>query len=201
MNTEIAFQKCINPDCAAEFDCRQAMFKCPKCGELLDIKYNWDKVELPNKLSDISKRWATRNNKLDFSGVWRFRNLLNFCDDKYKVTVGEGQTILQQNDHVAKYVDMQKNCLHLQYEGLNPSGSFKDNGMSAALSHATMVGAKSCACTRPEILPHRSPSMPIIAALSALYSSVQAESLSENLARLWITAHRPSRFSAISMTA
>ena len=122
------------------------MFKCPKCGELLDIKYNWDKVQLPNKLSDISKRWATRNNKLDFSGVWRFRDLLNFCDDKYKVTVGEGQTILQQNDHVAKYVKMKPGTLHLQYEGLNPSGSFKDNGMTAALSHATMVGAKSCAC-------------------------------------------------------
>ena len=66
--------------------------------------------------------------------------------DKYKVTIGEGQTILQQNDAVAKYVGIGQGRLYLQYEGLNPSGSFKDNGMAAAFSHAMMVGAKSCAC-------------------------------------------------------
>jgi len=144
--TDAAYQKCINPACAAEFDCGQALFKCPKCGELLDAQYNWDKIEVPGKLSDFAKRWANRRNPLDFSGVWRFRELLSFCEDKYKVTIGEGQTILQQNDAVAKYADMKPGSLYLQYEGLNPSGSFKDNGMVAAFSHAKMVGAKSCAC-------------------------------------------------------
>jgi len=143
---ETAYQKCINPDCAAEFDVREVMFKCPRCGDLLDIRYNWDKIKVPKKLADFGKRWASRGNHLDFSGVWRFRELLNFCPDNYKVTIGEGQTILQQNDAVAEYVDMQPGCLYLQYEGLNPSGSFKDNGMAAAFSHAKMVGAKSCAC-------------------------------------------------------
>ena len=141
-----AFQKCINPDCGAEFDCAQAMFKCLRCGELLDIRYNWDKIEVPDKISDFGKRWASRDNHLDFSGVWRFRELLGFCEDKYKVTIGEGQTILQQNDSVAEYVDIRPGCLYLQYEGLNPSGSFKDNGMAAAFSHAKMVGVNSCAC-------------------------------------------------------
>ena len=144
--TDAAYQKCINPGCSAEFDCGQAMFKCPKCGELLDARYNWDKIEVPGKLSEFGRRWASRENRLDFSGVWRFRELLNFCGDEHKVSIGEGQTILQQNDNVAKHVDMADGCLYLQYEGLNPSGSFKDNGMSAAFSHAMMVGAKSCAC-------------------------------------------------------
>ena len=144
--TDAAYQKCINPDCGAEFDCGQSLFKCPACGELLDAVYNWNKIEVPDKLTDFAKRWATRNNRLDFSGVWRFRELLNFCEDKYKVTIGEGQTILQQNDGVAEYVDVKPGRLYLQYEGLNPSGSFKDNGMTAAFSHAMMVGAKSCAC-------------------------------------------------------
>jgi len=144
--TDAAFQKCINPDCGAEFDCGQSMFKCPDCGELLDIHYNWDKIEVPDKLGDFSKRWANRSNPIDFSGVWRFRELLNFCEDKYKVTIGEGQTILQQNDLIAEYVDIKPGRLYLQYEGLNPSGSFKDNGMAAAFSHAKMVGVKSCAC-------------------------------------------------------
>jgi len=146
MITEAAYQKCINPACGAEFDCSQVLFKCPECGELLDVLYNWDKIELPDKLSDFARRWANRNNKLDFSGVWRFRELLNFCPDEHKITIGEGQTILQRNDAVADYAGMKPGCLHLQYEGLNPSGSFKDNGMAAAFSHATAVGAKSCAC-------------------------------------------------------
>jgi threonine synthase len=95
MLTEVAYQECINPKCRAQFDCAQSFFKCPQCGELLDIKYNWDKVAVPKKLSDFAARWANRNNPLDYSGVWRFRDLLNFCDDRYKVTVGEGQTVLQ----------------------------------------------------------------------------------------------------------
>jgi threonine synthase len=36
--------------------------------------------------------------------------------------------------------------LFLQYEGMNPSGSFKDNGMTAAFTHARMVGVKRAAC-------------------------------------------------------
>ena len=144
--TDTAYQKCINPDCGAEFDCGQAMFKCPKCGELLDIRYNWDRIRVPGTLSEFAKRWASRDNRLDLSGVWRFRELLSFCEDAYKVTIGEGQTILQPNDAVAKYVDMEAGRLFLQYEGLNPSGSFKDNGMSAAFSHAKMVGASASAC-------------------------------------------------------
>jgi threonine synthase len=141
-----AFQKCINPDCAAEFDCSRALFKCPRCGELLDVVYDWDKLEVPAKLSDFAARWATRDTRLDLSGVWRFRELLDFSPDEYKVTIGEGQTILQRNDELAGQVDMQPGSLYLQYEGLNPSGSFKDNGMSAAFSHAKMVGAQSSAC-------------------------------------------------------
>src|SRR5439155_639999 len=83
----------------------------------------------------------------DFSGVWRFRELLPFYrreDDI--VTIGEGRTVLQQADLLAKQMKMQPGCLSLQYEGLNPSGSFKDNGMTAAFTHAHMVGAHRVAC-------------------------------------------------------
>ena len=63
---DLAYQKCINPACAAEFDTGQSFFKCPKCGELLDIRYNWNKIEVPKKLSDFAARWANKNNRLDF---------------------------------------------------------------------------------------------------------------------------------------
>ena len=141
-----AYQKCINPECAATFGCDEVIFECPKCGDLLDICYEWDKVELPKALSAFSKRWATRDNRLDFSGVWRFRELLDFCPDTSKVSVGEGQTLLQQNCGLAATLGMNPSCLYLQYEGMNPSGSFKDNGMTAAFSHATMVKAVASAC-------------------------------------------------------
>lgn len=146
MSEIYAFQKCINPDCGSTFDCGQTLFKCPQCAELLDIQYEWGKIPVPSKLADISSRWATKNNPLDFSGVWRFRDFLNYCEDQYKVTIGEGQTILQKNDLLAKELGIDPGCLLLQYEGLNPSGSFKDNGMTAAFSHAKMVGARSSAC-------------------------------------------------------
>jgi threonine synthase len=144
--TDHAYHECINPDCGSRFDCGQTLFKCPDCGELLDIRYDWDKIPLPAKLEYFAKRWATRDARLDFSGVWRFRELLDFCPDEHKVTIGEGQTILQQNDQLGAQLGISPGRLYLQYEGLNPSGSFKDNGMAAAFSHAKMVGIESCAC-------------------------------------------------------
>tara|TARA_R100000789_G_scaffold100028_1_gene108456 strand:+ start:2556 stop:3911 length:1356 start_codon:yes stop_codon:yes gene_type:complete len=115
-------------------------------GDLLDIRYDWDKIPVPSSLKEFETRWSTRNNPLDYSGVWRFRELFPFAPENQIVTIGEGQTVLQQNDGVAKYAGINSGGLYLQYEGMNPSGSFKDNGMTAASTHARMVGAKFTAC-------------------------------------------------------
>ena len=146
MQADAAYQKCINIDCGAQFDRGEVHFKCPACGDLLDICYDWDRLAVPDKLSDFAKKWATRNQPLNFSGVWRFGELLPFCEEQYRVTVGEGQTILQQNGGLATALGLRPDVLYLQYEGMNPSGSFKDNGMTAAFSHAKMVGAVASAC-------------------------------------------------------
>src|SRR5205823_1550163 len=58
----------------------------------------------------------------------------------------EGQTLLQRSEGTAAYVGLTGGQLYLQYEGLNPSGSFKDNGMAAAFTHARTIGAKRAAC-------------------------------------------------------
>ena len=141
-----AFQRCIAPLCRATFDVTDVITSCPDCGSLLDIDYEWDKLPVPRSLREFEARWANRRDPLDLSGVWRFRNLLPFAPDKEIVTIGEGQTILQENRAVGSYVGMDPGRLFLQYEGLNPSGSFKDNGMTAASTHARMVGAKVAAC-------------------------------------------------------
>ena len=145
-STEFALQTCINPDCRRQFSVQQVLTSCPDCGSLLDVSYDWDRLPVPGSLREFEARWATRNVPADFSGVWRFRELLPFAAEDQIVTIGEGQTILQQSPSVGRYVGMQPGNLFLQYEGLNPSGSFKDNGMTAASTHAQMVGAKMTAC-------------------------------------------------------
>jgi threonine synthase len=144
--SESAFLRCINPDCDATFAVNQALTGCPTCGDLLDVDYDWDRLPVPKNLREFESRWSLRNEPLEFSGVWRFRQLLPFAQENQIVTIGEGQTILQQASAVARFCELPEDRLHLQYEGLNPSGSFKDNGMTAACTHAHMVGAKHAAC-------------------------------------------------------
>ena len=141
-----AFQRCITPSCGETFDVQQVLTKCTKCGNLLDVEYEWDRINVPKKISDFEQMWTRRHEPLRFSGVWRFHELLPFAPPDKVVTVGEGQTLLQQANHVARYVGVKPGNLYLQYEGMNPSGSFKDNGMCAAFTHAVMVGAKRAAC-------------------------------------------------------
>ena len=143
---EAVYQQCIDARCGATYGIEQVLAACPACGDLLDVRYDWDRLPVPDSLRAFESRWASRDRPLDFSGVWRFRELLNFCEDRFKVTLGEGQTICQPNPAVAEYVGAARDGLFLQYEGLNPSGSFKDNGMVAAFSHARMVGARRVAC-------------------------------------------------------
>ena len=143
---ERAFQRCLNPHCGATYGVSEVRFECARCGGLLDVAYEWDKLPVPKALAEFEDQWRSRRNPLDFSGVWRFRRLLPFAREENIVTIGEGQTLLQKADRVAKYVDVNAGCLHLQYEGLNPSGSFKDNGMCAAFTHARSVGATKAAC-------------------------------------------------------
>ncbi len=101
---------------------------------------------MPSSLASFEQKWARRNDPHCFSGVWRFHDLLPFAPLRQCVTVGEGQTLLHASEGVAQYVGVEPGRLYLQYEGMNPSGSFKDNGMSAAFSHARMVGANRAAC-------------------------------------------------------
>jgi threonine synthase len=143
---DAVFQRCIRPACAATVGVEDTTFVCPRCGGLLDVAYDWNHLSPPSSLRCFESKWADRANPLNFSGVWRFRELLPFAAPEHVLTIGEGQTILQRADAVAGYVGLEPNRLFLQYEGLNPSGSFKDNGMTAAFTHARMTGARRAAC-------------------------------------------------------
>ena len=148
---DVAHQECINPACRATYAVDDIRVSCSKCGGLLDILYDWNRLPRLKSMTFFEHRWSTKGTgiegQLDFSGVWRFRELLPFYKTEDQVvTIGEGRTVLQRADLLAQQLNMNAGNLLLQYEGLNPSGSFKDNGMTAAFTHARMVGAKRVAC-------------------------------------------------------
>jgi threonine synthase len=145
-STATAFQQCLSPACSATFAVDEAHFSCPICGDLVDVVYEWDRLPVPRRLEEFEAKWTARHDPLSFSGVWRFRELLPFAPADIVVTIGEGQTLLQKADKVGRYVGLEPGSLWLQYEGMNPSGSFKDNGMTAAFTHARMVSARRVAC-------------------------------------------------------
>jgi threonine synthase len=146
VDTAQAFQRCLSPACGATFDVGEVHTACPKCGWLLDVDYDWDATPPPESLNWFERKWTRRNDPLCRSGVWRFRELFPFAAPDKIVTIGEGQTPLVPTDGIAEYAGMKPGTLYLQYEGMNPSGSFKDNGMTAAFTHAHIIGAKRAAC-------------------------------------------------------
>ncbi len=148
-----ALQKCIEPTCGLEYPIFDIRIECDR-GHLLDIKY---KTAPSTLLKDVFyKRRNHANNIFNESGVWRFRDLLNFCQidtenfeecSKYLVSLDGSEGRLSKPYHMSKvsdYVGLKN--LWLQPEGYNPSGSFKDNGMSTAITHAKLVNIKKIIC-------------------------------------------------------
>ena len=152
---ENAYLKCIDPSCGLEYPINTRNIECER-GHLLDVKYkNRPSPELKELFYN---RRNSQGNIFNESGVWRFRELLNFCQvdtgnkeecSKYLVSLdgAEGrQSKPYQMSKVADFLGMNHQSLWLQPEGYNPSGSFKDNGMSTAVTHAKLVGAKKIIC-------------------------------------------------------
>jgi len=151
----VAIKKCINPSCGLSFEIENDVYKC-SCGSLLDIIY----TVAPSK--NLIEVFYTRRNHggniFNESGVWRFRDLINFLgintesfDECARGLVSldgaEGRLSRPYKmSKVADYAMMNHDNFLLQPEGYNPSGSFKDNGMSTAVTHAKMLGVKKLIC-------------------------------------------------------
>src|SRR5688572_30618643 len=102
--TDLAYQRCIQPSCAATYDVGEVRTNCDSCGGLLDVAYDWDAIAVPKSLAAFEQKWSRRNDPLSFSGVWRFRELFPFAPAEKVVTIGEGQTLLHASDGVGRYV-------------------------------------------------------------------------------------------------
>src|SRR5437868_11595386 len=104
--TDAVYQRCIHPHCGATCGVADTAFACPRCGGLLDVAYDWDRLRPPRSLRDFEAKWSQRTDPLALSGVWRFRELLPFARPEQVATLGEGQTLLQRADAVGRYVGL-----------------------------------------------------------------------------------------------
>ncbi len=129
--------KCVT--CAKEYS-QENVFVC-ECGGLLDVSYDVFSTGASRELFD--SRLGMRRG-IFASGVWRFRELVHpLASDAEIATRGEGNTNLYSHDALSEYVGAKTLAKH---EGENPSGSFKDRGMTVGMTEANRLGAKTVAC-------------------------------------------------------
>ena len=137
-------QSCINCDCRAEYHIDDRLYVCSRCGGLLDVDRSEPITVDPTSLRDL---WRGRLSSLearDRSGVWRFREFLPFDHDASIVSLGEGNTPLYDAPRSADYCRLPQ--LKLKHQGNNPTGSFKDTGMTVAVTQARKLGARLVVC-------------------------------------------------------
>src|SRR6202521_564687 len=141
---EGARQRCIDPACGARFDLNERLYVCPSCGGLLDVALE---VRVDANPEGLRALWTNRLASFepgDRSGVWRYRELLPFAADAPMVTLAEGNTPLYEAPVSAAYCGL--GALTLKHQGCNPTGSFKDTGMTTAVTQAVILGAKTVVC-------------------------------------------------------
>jgi threonine synthase len=140
----LAYLQCINKNCQEKFHIDTKIYLCSKCEALLDVNYDFPKRD-PQELKACFQERKSSLVPINQSGVWRFRELIPFLSDERNiVTLQEGNTPLYDAPKSASYGGLKR--LFFKHQGLNPTGSFKDNGMTTGVAQAKSLGAKAVAC-------------------------------------------------------
>lgn len=151
MNDNLHQLRCIG--CGAQIKGADAQpdFRCAGCGELFEVEFpGWSQRKGPDRPNPGALKWLWRERRcsaeaLDQSGVWRYRELLPILDNFGNVvSLREGNTPLYHLTRTAKELGIDQ--LYAKHQGMNPTGSFKDTGMTAALSVARERGFEWVAC-------------------------------------------------------
>lgn len=137
--------RCIETNCEQHYSIDSRIYTCTRCGGLLDVHYAFNLSGTPLQMKTLFRERRAVNNELDRSGVWRFRELLPFVSDQSRVvTLSEGNTPIYRAPRSAAYAGLDE--LRFKHQGMNPTGSFKDNGMTTGVTRALALGASAVAC-------------------------------------------------------
>lgn len=128
--------------CRRHYPLLEIRYDCESCGGLLSVERTegWAQ-NLSTSLFDA--RLGSRA-EIDRSGVWRFREAIMSIHPEEVVTHPEGSTNLYQREALSRWGEV--DALWFKHEGENPTGSFKDRGMTVATTQARRLGASAVAC-------------------------------------------------------
>jgi len=125
--------ECI--ECKSGFNIRERIYTCPKCGGLLEVGF---------ELGEIKRKINRQRFDAEPPTVWKYRAFMPILDDSKIVSIGEGGTPLIRCSRLAKEIGVQE--LYVKFEGANPTGSFKDRGMTVGVTKAVEFGVKTVTC-------------------------------------------------------
>ena len=151
--------------CSKTYDISELRYNCD-CGGILDVKRDLSKVDGARLKALWEKRWGMKRG-IESSGVWRYRELILDAPDDKIVTRQEGNTRLYPAGSAGKWAGLSH--LFFKHEGENPTGSFKDRGMTCGASAAKLFHAKTVACASTG---NTSASMASYAAVSGMQSVI-----------------------------
>ena len=127
------YQACIA--CGEKYDADEIVYSCKRCGDLLEIKYDYDLLEAKLKKSN----WQS----LPLS-VWRYKDFMPIRDPSKIVSLNEGGTGLHSCQRLVNLLGVKH--LYVKNEGENPTGSFKDRGMTVGITKAVELNMKTVIC-------------------------------------------------------
>ncbi|MEM3420759.1 MAG: threonine synthase [Candidatus Hadarchaeum sp.] len=125
--------ECI--ECRHKFDIGSRFYTCQRCGGLLEVELD---------LTLIKKKLKKNNLDLKPPSVWKYRDFFPVIDESKIVSLNEGGTPLIRCDRLSKEIGVDE--LYVKFEGANPTGSFKDRGMTVGVTKALEFGVKTVAC-------------------------------------------------------
>jgi threonine synthase len=140
----IAYLQCIEESCGRRYPLDNPEHLCAACGALLDVRYDFPRAD-PAALRRTWEQRKAGSAVEDQSGVWRFRELLPFVPaERDVISLSEGRTPLVE---VARTGDWAGGVrLGVKHQGNNPTGSFKDLGMTACITRADSRHVRRVAC-------------------------------------------------------
>ena len=146
----MTYLQCSARDCGLKLDAHDRALACPRCGDLLEVVVEPESLD-PDHWKSLWRERRTSWHPHNTSGVWRFREALPTYHTEI-VTLGEGNIPLVEGRKTASWAGVEH--LWFKHLGFNPTGSFKDLGMTAW--HDGMRGFSALPpllARRPEIRP------------------------------------------------